>query len=512
MFIPDLKGSDKEEQYSNFTYLDKGGMGQVYKAFDNHNNITVAIKFIPIRNEDEEKLLSREIKVSQEIESENLVKTHFVEKIEISNTEYFYIVQHFYEQGNLRTIIKKDIAYEKCLKMFLDLLNGLKVLHTKIIHRDLKPENILIGESNLVITDFGLAKFIGEKTKTNSFKGAGTIPYMSPECWLNQENKIQMDIYSLGIIFYELLTGEFPFNAQTEEEWKENHLFVPLPNISDKRKEIPIKIQQVISKMTNKRASDRYSNIEEIIESIQKSIIQSEERDKGIERLASLSHRKTEVIKAEKLKEEEEKKKELDFRKNINFHIKELKERIKATVNAVNSELEENSIVFNDSRVSNSYRIIDKFNISVDNKYAFFEFYETNTIKDYEERREYRIQQNQIQKYGGIVSPIGASKINQKDIVFIGKVSTNYLNSKLNACYGFNLLLVKGKNDIYGKWYIASFSDNDGRGMSKREFSLELDEFLTEFEKCFVMHTLIVDFKELKDSHINRLLEEIISL
>ena len=508
MFIPNLKGPEKEEQYSDFTFLDKGGMGQVYEAFDNHNNINVAIKFIPIRNEDEEKLLSREIKVSQEIESENLVKTYFVEKIELTGTEYFYIVQHFYEQGNLRTIIQKDIPYDKCLKMFLDLLNGLKVLHAKIIHRDLKPENILIGENNLVITDFGLAKFIDEKTKTKSFKGAGTIPYKSPECWLNQDNKIQMDIYSLGIIFYELLTGEFPFNAQTEEEWRENHLFVPLPNISDKRKEIPIKIQQVVSKMTNKRASDRYSNVEEIIESIQKSIIQSEERDKGIERLASISHKRIEEVKAEKLKEEEEQKKYLEFRKNINFHIKELKERIKATVNTVNAELEEDLIVFVDSRGSSSYRIIDKFNISVDNKYAFFEFYETNTIKDYEERRIYRIEQNQIERAGSI----GASKINQENIIFIGKVSTNYLNSKLNSCYGYNLLLVKGKGDIYGKWYIASFSDNGINGMYKREFSLDLDKFLVEFEKCFVMHNLTVDFQELKDIHINRLLEEIISL
>ena len=228
MFMIDsLKGQVEEKQYINITYLDKGGMGQVFKAFDTVSNLEVAIKLIPILNQEEEELLLREINVSQEVSSKNLVKTYYTNKIEINNNEYFYIVQHFYQNGNLRKRIQRNIPYENCLKMFLDLLQGLKVLHSRIIHRDLKPENILIDENdNLVITDFGLAKLIGEKTKTKSYKGSGTIPYMSPECWLGQENKVQMDIYSLGIIFYELLTGEFPFNGTTEEEWRNAHLLI----------------------------------------------------------------------------------------------------------------------------------------------------------------------------------------------------------------------------------------------------------------------------------------------
>lgn len=510
MFIPDLKGPDKEKQYNNFTFLDKGGMGQVYKAFDNHNNITVAIKFIPIRNADEEKLLSREIKVSKEIESENLVKTYFIDKIELNNTEYFYIVQYFYEQGNLRTIIQKDIAYDKCLKMFLDLLNGLKALHTKIIHRDLKPENILIDENNLVITDFGLAKFIGEKTKTNSFKGAGTIPYMSPECWLNHDNKIQMDIYSLGIIFYELLTGEFPFNARTEEEWKENHIFVPLPNISEKRKEIPTKIQQVISKMTNKRESDRYSNVEEIIDSIQQSIKQSEESNKEIEKLASISHKKTEEIKTERLKAEQERQKKEEYKKLLNFHIVELKNKVESIIVKLNFELEENKISLKeDTSVGESF--LRSFNLSVNGKIASFQFHSERVIEKYEEDRKQTIQ-NRIRASRRELfhSAIEDSIFKKKDIIYLGMVETNYQNPALQECFGFNLILVKSEKDIYGKWYIASFSDSGFSQRNRSNFALDLQYFLEEFEKSFIMHTLSVEYRELEDKDIYRLIEEII--
>ena len=116
MHIPDLKGQQSDTQYTNITFFTKGGMGEIYKAHDQINNIDVAIKLIPVSNSTEEELLSREITASLELSSDNLVKTYYTDEIEISNTKYFYIVQHFYINGNMRSLIKKDIPLEDCLR------------------------------------------------------------------------------------------------------------------------------------------------------------------------------------------------------------------------------------------------------------------------------------------------------------------------------------------------------------------------------------------------------------
>lgn len=510
--IPNLNGPKQKEQYINLTFLDKGGMGQVYKAYDDADKIDVAIKLIPIQSKEEETLLSREVQISQYINSNNLVRTYYCDKITLQGTEYFYIVQHFYPNGNLRTKIQKDIPFESCLKMFMDLLQGLKILHTKIIHRDLKPENILIDDNdNLVITDFGLAKFIGEITKTRSFKGSGTIPYMSPECWLMKENKIQMDIYSLGIIFYELLTGEFPFNGTTEEEWRDSHLFEPLPNIDEKRADIPVKIKQVISKMTNKRANERYSCVEEIISSIQESIKQNKEANKELEKLASISHNKTAEVRAEELKQQKVKEEKEKFKKFIDYHINELKGRVKSIVESFNLRIEENKIIFSDASKP-SYQQYATFNMSVNSIYAIFEFFDIEAITKYEQDGSNRFKQNEINRYGGIISSLGESAMKRKNIIYIGRMRTNYQSAVLHECFGFNLLLVKKEDELYGTWYIASFSDSVLIERNRKDFGLDLSQFLTEFEKCFSMHTLSVDYQELRDQHIYRAIEEIISV
>lgn len=511
MQLPILKGPNSDNQYINSSFLDKGGMGEVYKAYDDFNKIDVAIKLVPIPNPDQEALLFREVKISSELNSDNLVKTYYVGDIEISGTKYFYIVQHFYSNGNLLSIIQKDIPLENCLKMMLDILNGLKIAHTKIIHRDLKPANILIDEDgNLIITDFGLAKFVDENTKSKSFKGGGTGYYMSPECWLMEKNSIQMDIYSLGILFYELLTGELPLNPQTYEECRDWHLFSTLPDISVKREDTPTKLKQIISKMTHKRASDRYSNTEEIIQAIEETIQQSKEEDKEIERLASLGHKKTEQIKTERLQAEQARQKKEEYRKFLNFHVMELKNKVKNIVESVNSKLEENKIALSD-RNSYTGSLLNNFTISVNGINATFEFYDENVIENYEKER-ITIIQDRIRASGkGFFGyPIGDSIFKQKNIIYLGKVETNFRSPILNECFGFNLALVKNDNDTYGKWYIASFSDSTFSRSNRKDFALNLDDFLKDFESSFHTHIVSVQFRELTDKDLYRVIEEIL--
>ncbi len=511
MQLPILKGSDSDNQYVNSSFLDKGGMGEVYKAYDDFNKMEVAIKLVPIPNSDEEELLFREVKISSELNSDNLVKTYYVGDIEILGTKYFYIVQYFYSNGNLLSKIQKDIPLEDCLKMMLDILNGLKIAHTKIIHRDLKPANILISDNgDLVITDFGLAKFVDENTKSKSFKGGGTGYYMSPECWLMEKNSIQMDIYSLGILFYELLTGELPLDPQTYEECRDWHLFSTLPDISMTRENTPTKLKQIISKMTHKRATDRYSNVEEIIQALEETIQQGKEEDKEIERLASLGHKKTEHIKSERLKVEQEQQRKEEDKKFLNFHVIELRDRVQSMIGSVNSKLEENKINFLER---NSYKgaLLNNFTISVNGINATFEFFDEDVIDRYEKQRIDTIKSRvRASGRGFMGNPIGESVFKQKNIIYLGKVETNYMNPILKECFGFNVALVKNEHDAYGQWYIASFSDTGFSRGDRREFALDLDYFLKEFESSFITHTLSVQFRKLTDKDLYRVIEEVL--
>lgn len=284
MIIQELDGAESKKQYINHTFFKKGGMGEIYKSFDIVNNKDVAIKIIQIIDPDDEELLNRELIASKSISGNNIVNTNYVSKTKINGMEFFYIVQDFYEKGNMRGIIQNNIDIDICFSMMTDILLGLKSAHQTIIHRDLKPENILIDDNDrLVITDFGLAKFINEKTRTRSFKGAGTIPYMAPECWLFEENLIPMDIYSAGIIFYEIICGKLPIEAKTESEWKDFHLYQQLPDILKIRNDIPVKLKAIIEKMVKKRSQERYSNVEEILSALGDAIKQKDNKKIGTE-------------------------------------------------------------------------------------------------------------------------------------------------------------------------------------------------------------------------------------
>ena len=119
----------------------------------------------------------------------------------------------------------------------------MKCISEHLVHRDIKPENILNFHGVLKITDFGLSKISGESTKTMTFKGYGTSPYVAPEAWNNDRNTIQMDIYSMGIVFYELATLSYPYEKPTVNDpiaFRSMHLFKPAINPSSINKNLPV--------------------------------------------------------------------------------------------------------------------------------------------------------------------------------------------------------------------------------------------------------------------------------
>jgi len=141
---------------------------------------------------------------------------------------------------------------------------------------------------------------------------------------------------------------------------------------------------------------------------------------------------------------------------------------------------------------------------------AYFKFTSYGNLDKYEQNRVEESRRFQMEKHGCVFSQVGESIFKQKNIIYFGKVETNFRNPQLEECFGFNLLLVKSEQDVYGKWHIAQFSDAGFSHSHRKDFALDFEYFLKEFEKSFSMHTLSVDYRELQDKDLHRIVEEIL--
>jgi len=485
MTIPTIK-DDKGCKYSQFVPYNKGGMGEIYKGYEEINNDEVFIKLIPIFDTAEEELLSRELEASKHFSHKNLVETYTTGEKNIDAGNYLFIIQKFYPNGNLRSIIKENIPIDKCLTLMSDILLGMQEMHKNIVHRDMKPENILIdSDGHLVITDFGLAKYIDEKTRTKSFKGSGTIPYMAPECWTGDTNTIAMDIYAAGIIFFEILTGKHPYNAKTEAEWRDQHIYGILPDITAYRDGVNTKIKQIVQKMVEKRVPARYQNVDEIINAITEArkIYASDLHD--IERLASMGNFVIQQTNAANLKAAEEEAKKNERIKLLNYHITDLFNRVTEKANAINNQLETHKIIFNQTPIDakNTKRQLSlKFN----EKGICFAFASYDSVERYEKKRHDDSIKYQKEHYQMVMQTPEKTYFEKNNFVLVGIAKTSF---KIGIReFGFNLLLKKTPEDEYGEWYKMQVS----RSIQPPEtdFGLDLLTFLQNTKSLMEIHTI----------------------
>lgn len=481
MNIPTIQNAD--ESYEDFTYFTRGGMGEIYKGIEKNSNTEVILKLIPIDDTSYENLLKTEVDVSLSFNNPNIVKTRHGGKIEIEGTQYFFMIQDFYKNGSLRKFIKPNQPWETCFAQIMDVLNGMKEISSKIVHRDLKPENILVDDDNhLRVSDFGLAKYIDEQTRTKSFKGAGTRPYMAPECWTFNKNTIAMDIYALGIIFYEIITGNLPFNASDDIGWSQQHLFTPMPSILNYRPDCPVKVNQIIQKMCAKRFDERYSNIDEIITAFNQAIDLQKSTNAVAQRLATIGNmtlQRKSAQELQKLKEQEEYEK---FKQMVDFHIDELFSRIKEIVNSVNASFESDKITYSEKDKLSAV-MPKNITFSFLDKAINLSFCGYDGISEIEEEHKKKINNYWKQKnpFGMMVYHEETESFFKKNnIIMIGLAETNYqiqdgLRNPIK--FGYNLALVKKPDELYGKWYKIAFLANHSQPCCGTSISKLLDEY-----------------------------------
>ena len=271
--------------------LGEGGMGVVYKAEDTNLKREVAIKFLPrqIASQKEEKERFKiEARAAASLNHPNIATIYSIEEF---NDEAF-IVMEFIDGMELKDkIAAGPVKINEALVIARKMADGLGAAHSKgIVHRDIKSSNIMITtDGKIKIMDFGLAKVGGSGLMTKVGTTMGTAAYMSPEQATGEKVDQRTDIWSLGVIIYELLTGELPFKAEYEAAWNYVILNKDPLKPSELDRKIPANVDSLILKMLEKDQDKRYSSIDEFIKDLAKiSDGSSSEQDGNIKAIAVL--------------------------------------------------------------------------------------------------------------------------------------------------------------------------------------------------------------------------------
>ncbi|MFV0254592.1 MAG: Stk1 family PASTA domain-containing Ser/Thr kinase [Erysipelotrichaceae bacterium] len=256
------------DRYEILTQIGDGGMANVYLAKDLKEERHVAIKVLRGELANDPVALvrfQREANAATTLNHPNIVKVYDVG----NDNNKHYIVMEYVRGKSLKQVINRRgaIPFNEALYIMKELTEAIIAAHDKgIIHRDIKPQNILItDDGSIKITDFGIAMAQDALQLTVSDSVMGSVHYLAPELAKGTTASFQSDIYSLGIVFYEMLSGELPYRADAPVQIALKHIKEEMPYIKDQNPEVPQSIENVIIRATAKSPSQRYSSCKEML-------------------------------------------------------------------------------------------------------------------------------------------------------------------------------------------------------------------------------------------------------
>jgi serine/threonine protein kinase/tetratricopeptide (TPR) repeat protein len=257
--------------YRIIEQVGQGGMGNVYKAEDTKLNNIVALKFLPLelnRDQEAKQRFLNEARAARKLEHPNICTIYDIDESEEGQV---FISMPLYEGGTLEERIEKgSLSIDEAIEFASNIAEALGKAHNAgIVHRDIKPSNIMFTQDGILkVVDFGIAKISTEKM-TIPGTTMGTLAYMSPEQLRGEEVDRRTDIWALGVILYEMLTGQHPFRAENEQAMFLKILNEPAKPIADFGLDIPSKLIRVLEKTMEKEPDDRYQDIAEMITALE---------------------------------------------------------------------------------------------------------------------------------------------------------------------------------------------------------------------------------------------------
>ena len=257
------KGQKINERYEIIRSIGEGGMANVYLGYDTILDRNVAIKILRGDLSGDEKFVRRFQR--EALSASSLAHPNIVEMYDVGEDDgLYYIVMEYVDGKTLKQLLKKrgNLTLSEAIDIMLQLTDGMAHAHDSyIVHRDLKPQNVMIKDDGQIkITDFGIAMALNSTQLTQTNSVMGSVHYLPPEQASGKGSTIKSDIYSIGIIFYELLSGSLPFRGDNAVEIALKHMRDPLPSLRDENPAIPQSIENIIMRATAKNPKNRYED------------------------------------------------------------------------------------------------------------------------------------------------------------------------------------------------------------------------------------------------------------
>lgn len=261
------KGQKINDRYEIIKTIGEGGMANVYLANDTILDRKVAIKVLRGDLSNDEKFIRRFQREALSVS--NLSHPNIVEVYDVGEEDgQYYIVMEYIEGKTLKQLLKKreTLTLPEVIDIMLQLTDGLAHAHESyIIHRDIKPQNIMILDNGLVkITDFGIAMALNATQLTQTNSVMGSVHYLPPEQANGKSATVKSDIYSLGILMYELINGSVPFKGDNAVEIALKHMKEKIPSIRKQNPTIPQSVENIVIKATAKNPRNRYDSVKEM--------------------------------------------------------------------------------------------------------------------------------------------------------------------------------------------------------------------------------------------------------
>lgn len=263
-------------RYELIEIVGTGGMAVVYRALDQKTGQEVAVKLLrPEFERDEEfvRRFSHEAKAAAQVAHENIVNM-----LDVGFDEVPYIVMEFVRGQTLKDLIRSvgSIPPRQAVTMVLRILAAVDHAHrNNIVHRDIKPQNILVDESGMIkVADFGIARVTNSSTMTATGDGSffGSVHYISPEQARGEKADEKSDLYSVGVVLYEMLTGQVPFDSESAVSIAIKHIGETPRSIRELKPELPRALEQILQKALSKAPEDRYQSASEMAADLKRSL------------------------------------------------------------------------------------------------------------------------------------------------------------------------------------------------------------------------------------------------
>ena len=339
------KGQKINDRYQIVKTIGEGGMANVYLAYDTILDRNVAVKVLRGDLATDEKFVRRFQR--EALSASSLTHPNIVEIYDVGEDNgSYYIVMEYIEGKQLKQLLKRrgKLTLTEVVDIMLQVTDGMSAAHDSfIIHRDIKPQNIMILENGLIkITDFGIAMALNSTQLTQTNSVMGSVHYLPPEQASGKGATIQSDVYSMGILMYELLTGELPFRGDNAVEIALKQIKEPIPSVREKLQNIPRSIENIIKKSTAKNVKNRYADAREMHDDL-KTALSDERRDEPIfefkypekdgDKAEALTKdvpkKESKVSDQTKLLDEFSKDEKKDKKKDVEIKSKEIKEEVK---------------------------------------------------------------------------------------------------------------------------------------------------------------------------------------